>query len=305
MEKKLNKKKNILFTGVTSFSGFHFVNELSKLKKINIYCTLQYKKNEYKDLKLQRLNLIKHKVNLIEKTSLGSKNFIKLIKKIKFDYFCHHSAYTKNYNNDKKFDLKFAIQSSLKNIDQIFEFLPKDIKIILTETIFQNDYAKSKKAFNKYGLYKSIVSSCYDYYCSKNKIQLKKIVIPNPWGILEERRFLYYLINKWLKNETPFIKNPNYIRDNIYIDDLSKNYKKYLFSNVMKTYYPSKIACSNYVFAQAIKKKLEFFLKKKLSLKKNMKEVFIEPKILINAKNYKRKIFIKKDLSKYFKYYTK
>lgn len=40
-------------------------------------------------------------------------------------------------------------------------------------------------------------------------------------------------------------------------------------------------------------------------LKKNLKEVFIEPKILINTKNYKKKIFLKKDLSKYVKYYTK
>ena len=44
----------ILFLGVTSFSGFHFVKRLSKNKLLKIYCTLTKRIEKYKHLKKKR-----------------------------------------------------------------------------------------------------------------------------------------------------------------------------------------------------------------------------------------------------------
>ena len=41
---------NLLFLGVSSFTGYHFVNEICKNKSINIYCTLTKSLKNYKSM---------------------------------------------------------------------------------------------------------------------------------------------------------------------------------------------------------------------------------------------------------------
>ena len=41
---------NILFLGASSFTGFHFVNQLSKVKNIKIYCTINQKHKSVQNL---------------------------------------------------------------------------------------------------------------------------------------------------------------------------------------------------------------------------------------------------------------
>ena len=52
---------NILFLGSSSFTGFHFVEMLSKNSRNKIYCTLTKKKNKYESIRLDRINLLKKK----------------------------------------------------------------------------------------------------------------------------------------------------------------------------------------------------------------------------------------------------
>ena len=83
----------ILFLGTSSFTGFHFVNYLSKKKNNTITCLLTKKKNEYNSIRFNRIkNLSKKKnIKLIYKIKFGDPKFIKLIKK-NFDIICLHHA---------------------------------------------------------------------------------------------------------------------------------------------------------------------------------------------------------------------
>ena len=63
---------NLLFIGVSSFTGYHFVNEISKIKSIKVYCTLTKNLKDYNSIRLSRINLIKKK----NKYKTNSKNKI-------------------------------------------------------------------------------------------------------------------------------------------------------------------------------------------------------------------------------------
>ena len=97
---------HILFLGVSSFSGYHFIKNYLKIKN-KIICTLTKKLNSYKSIRYERIKLIKKikNIQIIEKIKFGDEKFINLLKK-KFNVICLHHALTKNYNSNTKFNLK-------------------------------------------------------------------------------------------------------------------------------------------------------------------------------------------------------
>ena len=58
---------NLLFLGVSSFTGYHFVNKISQNKKYKIYCTLTKSLNDYQSIRLKRIKLISKKDILLRK----------------------------------------------------------------------------------------------------------------------------------------------------------------------------------------------------------------------------------------------
>tara|TARA_B100000579_G_scaffold422505_1_gene424602 strand:- start:1163 stop:2071 length:909 start_codon:yes stop_codon:yes gene_type:complete len=293
----------LLFLGASSFTGYHFVNKISDNKQNKIYCTLTKNLNKYKSTRLERIKLLNKKKNIffINKVKFGDKKFIKLLSRKKFDIICLHHASTKNYNNDLKFNLNKSIKENTPNIRKVFSKIHNQTTIIVTNTIYQKINEKKYKAVNKYGISKSITYDKIKSICKEFDFKLKSIFITNPWGILEEKKLNYYLINNWLKNKKTFISHPNYIRDNIYIDKLTKYYLKILNSNSTKiNYFPSGYCSTNKVFIEAFKIKFEKFFNKKVKIEYANNAKYSQPMSRINGKKISKKIFIKEDLRKYF-----
>ena len=293
----------LLFLGASSFTGYHFVNKISDNKQNKIYCTLTKNLNKYKSTRLERIKLLNKKKNIffIKKVKFGDKKFIKLLSRKKFDIICLHHASTKNYNNDLKFNLNKSIKENTPNIRKVFSKIHNQTTIIVTNTIFQKINEKKYKAVNKYGISKSITYDKIKSICKEFDFKLKSIFITNPWGILEEKKLNYYLINNWLKDKKTFISHPNYIRDNIYIDKLTKYYLKILNSNSTKiNYFPSGYCSTNKVFIEAFKIKFEKFFNKKVKIEYANNAKYSQPMSRINGKKISKKIFIKENLKKYF-----
>ena len=293
----------LLFLGASSFTGYHFVNKISDNKQNKIYCTLTKNLNKYKSTRLERIKLLNKKKNIffIKKVKFGDKKFIKLLSRKKFDIICLHHASTKNYNNDLKFNLNKSIKENTPNLRKVFSKIHNQTTIIVTNTIYQKINEKKYKAVNKYGISKSITYDKIKSICKEFDFKLKSIFITNPWGILEEKKLNYYLINNWLKNKKTFISHPNYIRDNIYIDKLTKYYLKILNSNSTKiNYFPSGYCSTNKVFIEAFKIKFEKFFNKKVKIEYANNAKYSQPMSRINGKKISKKIFIKEDLRKYF-----
>ncbi len=293
----------LLFLGASSFTGYHFVNKISDNKQNKIYCTLTKNLNKYKSTRLERIKLLNKKKNIffIKKVKFGDKKFIKLLSRKKFDIICLHHASTKNYNNDLKFNLNKSIKENTPNLRKVFSKIHNQTTIIVTNTIYQKINEKKYKAVNKYGISKSITYDKIKSICKEFDFKLKSIFITNPWGILEEKKLNYYLINNWLKDKKTFISHPNYIRDNIYIDKLTKYYLKILNSNSTKiNYFPSGYCSTNKVFIEAFKIKFEKFFNKKVKIEYANNAKYSQPMSRINGKKISKKIFIKEDLRKYF-----
>ena len=150
--------RNILFIGLSSFTGFYFVKKICKNKKNKISCILTKTKKKYDYLKKKRLDIISKNKNviLINNVKFGDKKFIKLLENIKFEIFCFHHAHTKNYNDDSKFNFQKSIKQNLNNADRVFSKIPKNSKIIITNTVFQKIDKKKYKPLNNYGLSKTV-----------------------------------------------------------------------------------------------------------------------------------------------------
>ena len=298
----------ILFIGVSSFTGFHFVKKISKNKSLKIYCTLTKNFRDYTSEKKVRLNLIRKikNIKIIENTEFGDKNFIKILKKTYFDILCFHYAHTENYNDDKKFNFKKSLDKNLNNIKDVFLVLNKNQKIIITNTIFQHIKLKRYSAVNNYGKSKTKTYEILKKYCIKKRIKFKSFFITNPWGIFEEKKLNYHLIKNWFKNKIPVVKYPKYIRDNIFINKLSDQYYNLIFSRSKKEeYFPSGYCSTNRVFINALKREFNKYFKKNAKVKfiDNMKHE--QPLVRINGKKILKKIYFKENLKKYFDYYKK
>lgn len=298
----------ILFLGSSSFTGFHFVNNLSKNKDHEIYCLFTKKKSEYQSIRSSRINILSKKknINCVYQIKFGDLRFIKLIKKKRFDVLCLHHAETNNYNDDKKFKFEKSINKNTKNINKVFKNLDKRTFILISNTIFQSIKSKKYSNVNNYGKSKSITYEKLKEACSKFKLRFKSIYITNPWGIYEEKKLNYYLIRSWIKGEEAVVKFPKYIRDNIFIDKLTKQYIQILYSKSKKIdYFPSGYCSTNEQFIISLKKKFEKYFKTSANVKFVYNLKHTQPKIRINSKKIKKKININENLDIYFSYYKK
>ena len=301
--------KNILFTGVSSFTGFYFVKKMSENKNINIFCALTQNRKSYSLLQKKRIDLISKKknVHLLFNCKFGDKNFIRLLKLKKFKILCFHHSYTKNYNDNLNFNFSKSLINNLNNVENVFSNILKNSKIIISNSYFQSSFKKNYKSFNKYGISKNITYETYKNFCNLYNIKYKSIFINNPWGVLEEKKFNYYLISSWLKNKEVNIKHPNYIRDNINVEILSSKYNKIVLSNSSKNeYYPSGYCSSNKVFVEALRVEFEKFFNITTKVKYSKNLVNNEPITRINKSKILKEVkFQNKDnLIQYFSYYN-
>ena len=298
----------ILFTGVSSFTGYHFVKKLSQRKNIIIYCTLQKKINSYKETRRKRLNLLlkKKNINFFEKCKFGNIKFCKVLKDNNFDILCLHHSHTNNYNDDKKFNIDKSKKKDLYNCKAVFENLKKKSLVVVSNTIFQNIKSKNYKHVNKYGLSKTIFYNKIKKLCKFKKIRFKSVYITNPWGLYEEKKLNYNLIKTWINQKSFIMEYPKYIRDNIYIDKLSMFYNKIIFDNSKTVdYFPSGYCSSNEVFIEAFRKKFEHYFGIKAYVKYLYNTKHTQPLKRINGTKVYKKFKIKENLNNYFKYYKK
>jgi nucleoside-diphosphate-sugar epimerase len=223
----------ILFTGASSFAGYWFVNELIAEGHEVIATFTAPNIESYQGIRKKRVALIKDKVKSFWDTKFGDGKFLELIStESKIDLLCHHAADVTNYKSDD-FHIANALNNNTQNLNTVLDFLKEKgcNKIILSGSVFeQNEGTGSSPlvAFSPYGLSKSFTYEIFKYYSYIKNFQLGKFVIPNPFGPFEELRFTNYLITSWTKGETPLIKTPLYVRDNIHVSLLAKAYSKFV-----------------------------------------------------------------------------
>jgi hypothetical protein len=116
---------------------------------------------------------------------------------------------------------------------------------------------------------------------------LGKFVIANPIGPFEEPRFCNYLVGSWRKGETPSVRTPLYVRDNIHVDLLALAYASFVekiaakpgITRLNPSYYVESQGAFAHRFADETSRRLGF----ECPLALLDQEDFSEPMVRINT----------------------
>lgn len=231
----------ILFTGASSFTGFWFVRQLlSEGHSVHAIC----RKNlgSYEGVRKQRIEKLLGFSEMTFGCEFGSKAFLSRIKKQSFDLFCHHAADVHQYKSPD-FDCLRALNSNARNLRLVLKLLHEGgcRRVVITGSVFEPREGgdPNAKALSPYGLSKSLTAQIFEAYAEASGMAMGRFVIPNPFGPYEEFRFTSYLAHHWLTGRTPSVATPAYIRDNIPIELLAKEYARFAAASAKEVWRPS------------------------------------------------------------------
>jgi nucleoside-diphosphate-sugar epimerase len=281
----------ILFTGASSFTGFWFIKTLHEAGH-EVHASFQKKEEEYQDVRKVRVHKLQGLCNRIFSCSFGERRFLELVEsESKWDALCHHAADATDYKSPH-FDLASALSNNTHNLPSVLKKLTTKgcHTVILTGSVFEpNEGIGTDKlrAFSPYGLSKGLTFDVFQYFCQQNKINLGKFVIPNPFGPFEEPRFCNYLMKMWLNTETPIIRTPKYIRDNIHVDLLANIYSKFVSEKFLldqfRTLNPSGYIETQGQFAERFAKEMRSRLNLPCQLEIVEQTEYSEPLVRFNS----------------------
>jgi UDP-glucose 4-epimerase len=225
------KSLRILLTGASSFTGAWFAAALAG-DGHQVVGTLQRRIGDYSELGARRIAMLQAAgVDLVEQASYGNPAMMGLISE-GFDRLCFHASDVRDYRS-ADFDLGLAMQSNLAGMRGAC-LLAKAAgtgRLIWTGTVFEPHEARGDRldeAITPYGLSKWLTWQALAFYAAEAGLPLGKFIVPNPFGPLEQERFCTYLVKLWAKGETPEVRTPGYIRDNIPVDQLARAYADFV-----------------------------------------------------------------------------
>jgi UDP-glucose 4-epimerase len=223
---------NVLLTGASSFTGYWFAHALHA-GGAHVVAPLRANSSSYiEGTRAIRVRRLKRVAKIVDEAPFGSERFLDLAKSGAFDLLCHHAARVGDYRSPD-FDVAGALDENTANLHAVLEALGKSgLKgVVLTGSVFEQGEGAGEAplvAFSAYGLSKGLTAAVVGHRCREVGLPYAKFVIPNPFGPLEEPRFLAYLVRTWRKGETARVNTPAYVRDNIPVSLLAKAYAKFV-----------------------------------------------------------------------------
>ncbi len=220
---------NILFTGASSFTGHWFMRELAAAGH-NITAVFLRREKDYTGLRAWRVDNLPA-CRRVFNCAFGSRRFIRVINRAPgWDMLCHHAAEVRDYKSPH-FNAVAAAAHNTHNIAAVLDELGArgGKKILLTGTVFERGEGgeKNAQALSPYGLSKTLTTECFQFYAAQRNMRLGRFVIPNPFGPWEEPRFTAHLLRCWRRGEVATVLTPDYLRDNIHVSLLAKEYARF------------------------------------------------------------------------------
>jgi len=244
----------ILFTGISSFTGFWFAKTLAR-NGHEVVGALSGGVERYSGTRARRVEQLKSVCQLVPAAPFGGESFLSIARdQGRWDLLCHHAADVTNYKSPD-FDVHRAVEVNTFNLREVLSALQgSGLKaVVLTGSVFENDEGLGNeplRAFSPYGLSKGLTWQVFRYYCLQAEISLAKFLIPNPFGPFEEERFTAYLMRTWSAKKLATIKTPDYVRDNIPVDLLAEVYLRFATRAASQSIPATRINPSAYVESQ-------------------------------------------------------
>jgi nucleoside-diphosphate-sugar epimerase len=242
----------VLFTGASSFTGAWIVSALVGAGH-DVVGVFRQSRGDYTGIRAKRVAMVADRIDCLWNTEVGDGRFLDLAGSRDFDVFCHHAAEMTDYRS-WDFDPLRAAAANTRNIRATLDLLARRgcRRTIVTGSVFEPYEGvgdPTARAFNPYGLSKHVSYEIIRMEAERIGVRADKLVIPNPFGPLEEPRFTTYLATSWLKGEVPSCRTPDYIRDNIHVSHLATDYLRFCERDTGDTAH-ERAAPSGYVESQ-------------------------------------------------------
>ena len=281
----------ILFTGASSFSGYWFVKELAAAGH-EVVMIFRKEADQYEGIRRTRVGLAAKCGSPVFGCSFGSPTFLRLIKeKDRFDILCHHAAEVTDYRS-ADFDVVGALHNNTFNLRHVLSTLAEKgcRAVLLTGSVFESFEGAGSgglPSLSPYGLSKALTADVVRYYTTAEGSQLGKFVIANPFGPYEEPRFTTYLVRSWHEGRRAVVNTPEYIRDNIHVSLLAKEYVDFVHilpsTPGFRRDNPSGYVESQGAFAMRFARSMRERLGLPCELELKRQTEFAEPRIRINT----------------------
>jgi UDP-glucose 4-epimerase len=220
----------ILFTGATSFTGVWFVEALHAAG-FDVTVALTRTPDAYSGVRAMRVAKLAALAKIVPNARFGDETFLDLVQSQDFDALCHHAAVATDYRS-LDFDLVGALAQNTNGLRAVLtSMIRRRLKaVVFTGSVFEQNEGggdNPRRAFSPYGLSKGLTWQVLRYWCTLMGIPLGKFIIANPFGPLEEPRFVNYLAKTWHSGAIAEVRTPTYVRDNIHIDLLALMYARF------------------------------------------------------------------------------
>ncbi|MEO0529849.1 MAG: NAD(P)-dependent oxidoreductase [Planctomycetota bacterium] len=281
----------ILLTGASSFTGCWFATTLAEAGHEVVATFTANSAGDYEDaLRKRRVKTALPCCEPLWNTRFGDEQFVDAIRTGGFDLIACHGAYVTDYRSDD-FDFAKAVAANTHNLPKVVEAIATagDAPVLVTGTVFEGGEGAGGQGlphFSPYGLSKSLTAQAFRHYCRTAGVGFGKFVIPNPFGPLEEARFTAYLVRTWKAGDTPGVRTPAYIRDNLHVDLLAKAYAGFAATLTRDSdahYGPTGYVESQGAFAQRFAREMQPRLGIDCPVELAEQTEYPEPRIRINT----------------------
>ena len=272
----------ILITGPSSFSGAFFIEALANAGH-EVVTTLTGSLSSYRGVRSLRVQKAATYATIHEGVSFGDDRFVNLVQCESFDVFCHHGAWTKEYNS-MNYDFGSAFSNNTRSMNIVCKALSENgcRKVIVSGSIFE----EVEKLFSPYGLVKKLTAQTAEFYGTHFGMQVSKFVIPNPFGPLDNPKLIAHLMKDWHAGRSACVWPPLYVRDNIPVSLLALGFVHWVEQcpSIVGT---SSFAPSGYIstmgeFVERVARELRPRLGLECAVEMGTQTDFSQPMVLVN-----------------------
>ncbi|WP_187270772.1 NAD-dependent epimerase/dehydratase family protein [Lacisediminihabitans profunda] len=221
----------ILLTGASSFTGSVLANGLVAAGH-EVHAALRGPDGGYDGVRGNRVASLSTKVTAHFGVSHATGSLARLIAEVRPHALLVHAHPMDGFKN--------ADYPLLAAVGEMSDRIPEQMDALVdgggTHVVYSGSYYEPSSglgtfrhaAVSPYGLSKAMVYELFRLHAEQRGLGMRKFVIPNPFGPGEDGRFGNYLARVWAEGDVPVIQTPNYVRDNIPVQELVARYVRYV-----------------------------------------------------------------------------